>query len=175
MLSIIRVDTAELELAERAVRWDVFVCEQNVPFVLEIDARDLRPDVEHFVAIDPARPDYALGCVRLIPDGARSPDGTSNGSTAPSTHPRAHYHLGRLAVRQEARGTGLGAALVNTIHEWVAHATPSGSEAVVILDAQLQAQGFYEKCGYRATERETFLDAGIWHREMSTVIAGRGD
>ncbi|WP_051259423.1 GNAT family N-acetyltransferase [Schaalia suimastitidis] len=149
-------DTLDLRLAEHAVRWDVFVCEQHVPFVLEIDSHDFDPRVIHLVALpDEAYGQQALGCVRILTD---SP---------------GHYHLGRLAVRAQARGMRLGHALVEAVHDYVAKSTPCSEEACVVLNAQLQAQGFYERAGYRATSRAVFLDAGIEHQEMIRVVAGR--
>ncbi|QWW18932.1 GNAT family N-acetyltransferase [Schaalia sp. 19OD2882] len=159
---IVLADTPEMRSAELAVRWEVFVVEQGVPLVLEMDARDQREDVDHLVALPEKwrSGDPVLGCVRIIPDGVGE-DG------------RTHVHLGRLAVRREARGTGLGAALVRAVHQRVADLTPCGREALVVLDAQVQAQGFYEALGYRTTTGEVFLDAGIEHREMALVVPGR--
>lgn len=150
---ILVADSDELRLEAMSVRWDVFIVEQAVPMVLEIDARDMRLDVLHLAALDEAG--RALGTVRVIPDGDH------------------HFHLGRLAVKREARGSGLGAALVAAVHDEVACRTPRGAQAVVTLDAQVQAQGFYAAQGYEETTGEVFLDAGIEHREMRRILDGR--
>lgn len=146
------------------VRWEVFVDEQDVPMVLEIDARDFRSDVIHLVALDEAlaesfpsaacvpESELVVGTVRIIPDGGH------------------HYHLGRLAVLARARGQLVGAALVEAVHDYVRMLTPVGERATIVLDAQLQARGFYERLGYRVTSEETFMDAGIEHCEMAIII-----
>lgn len=138
-----------------SIRWDVFVVEQHVPMVLEIDARDFNPAVTQFIAEDEAG--HPVGTVRLIPDGDDC------------------YHLGRLAVRQEARGSGCGAALVNALHEEVKRRTPAGRHARVDLDAQLQAQGFYERLRYVSHGDDTFWDAGIEHRHLAQLIEGTAE
>jgi len=152
---VVEAATRELRLAEIAIRWEVFVEEQRVPPVLEIDARDFRDDVAHLIALDEAG--RALGVVRLIPDRP------------------GHFHLGRLAVRAGARGDGVGAGLVRALHGLVARRTPAGHDATVTLDAQIQARGFYERLGYTGVPGEPFLDAGIWHRTMRRTVTGTGD
>ncbi|MCI1641281.1 MAG: GNAT family N-acetyltransferase [Actinomyces sp.] len=150
---VVEATSRELRMAEIAIRWDVFVVEQGVEPVLEIDARDFRDDVVHLAALEDGT-ERALGVVRLIPDGDD------------------HYHLGRLAVRIEARGSGAGAALVRAVHDLVARRTPAGREGLITLDAQIQAMGFYRRLGYAETGSEPFLDAGIWHRTMSRTVQG---
>ncbi|MGO3795700.1 MAG: GNAT family N-acetyltransferase [Pauljensenia sp.] len=141
-----------LRAQEIQVRWEVFVCEQDVPMVLEVDARDFRSDVVHLVALDASG--RALGVVRVIPDG----DG--------------HFHLGRLAVRREARGRGIGAHLVRAVHTLLLGQARAGASLVpvVVLDAQVQAVGFYEALGYARTPGDVFLDAGIEHVTMSKTL-----
>lgn len=145
-----RSDAARLEGI--AIRLEVFVVEQSVPLVLEIDARDQDPSVEHLLAVKDGR---SLGTVRLIPDG------------------EGRWHLGRLAVRAEARGLKVGALLVEALHSLVASRTPAGQDALVLLDAQVRAKGFYERQGYVETTGEVFDDAGIAHVEMGRSVAGR--
>lgn len=165
-IRIVPVTTEDLRRGMVNVRWEVFVEEQDVPMVLEIDARDFRSDVIHLVAIDEAaaeafpsavcvrEAELVVGTVRIIPDGDH------------------HYHLGRLAVLARARGQSVGAALVEAVHDYVRMLTPLGVQAQILLDAQLQARGFYERLGYRATSEQTFWDAGIEHCEMATLIDG---
>lgn len=69
--------------------------------------------------------------------------------------------LGRLAVRQVARGLGVGAAVVRGLE---GAAAQLGLRAVD-LHAQTHALGFYERLGYQAYGPE-FEDAGIGHRAM---------
>jgi predicted GNAT family N-acyltransferase len=127
-----------------AIRREVFVTEQAVPEELEHDAHD--ESAEHLLALVDGRP---VGVGRLVVED----DGVG--------------HLGRLAVRAEARGTGTGAALVRAIE---ARAVALGLRRVV-LAAQLPALGFYQRLGYVAYGPE-FDDAGIRHRMMARDLPG---
>lgn len=146
------------------VRLEVFVGEQAVPFVQEIDARDFLATTIHVLAA--GADGAALGAGRLLRDPARP----------------GRVHLGRLAVRRIARGTGLGARLVAAL-EGAAPAVPApGAGAAVpgdggitvVLSAQERAMGFYERCGYREVGGGRYLDAGIWHRDMARTLPGAG-
>lgn len=138
--------------AAYAVRYDVFVGEQQVPAELELDALDEQAD--HFVAYDHGR---AVGAGRLVvePAGFEGAD--------PALGPVGH--LGRLAVRPQARGTGLGVALVRAIEARAAQR----ALVVVALSAQTHATGFYERLGYTAYGG-VFDDAGLPHRWMSRLL-----
>lgn len=129
--------------ALQQVRWDVFVLEQNVPPVLEIDARDFSPDTVHIVA---QQGGDIIGTGRIIRD---SPN---------------NFHIGRLAVTRNARGTGVGRELMLALQREIQ--TLGQGEIHIFLDAQVAAQGFYESLGYVPTERDRFYDAGIEHLEM---------
>ena len=135
-----------------AVRHDVFVTEQGVPADLELDEHD--DTAEHVVAYDGRT---ALGAGRLVTE----PPGFAG--TDPVLGPVGH--LGRLAVRPEGRGTGLGVALVRAIE---ARATDLGLR-VMVLGAQTQAIGFYERLGYTAYG-DVFDDAGLPHRWMRRLL-----
>lgn len=134
MIEIVTV-TTEQELSDAyAVRMQVFVEEQGVPADMELDELDETAD--HFLARLDGQP---VGAGRLI---VRDEVGV----------------LGRLAVLPQTRGTGLGVALVRAIEERVrARGLPA-----LELHAQTQAEGFYERLGYRAYG-EIGLDAGIPH------------
>ena len=151
------------------VRLEVFVGEQAVPFVQEIDARDFLATTIHVLAA--GADGAALGAGRLLRDPAR-PD---------------RVHLGRLAVRRIARGTGLGARLVAALEAAAptalalapgagasGPAIPGVAGITVVLAAQEQAMGFYERCGYREVGGGRYLDAGIWHRDMARTLPGVG-
>ena len=134
------------------VRLEVFVGEQAVPFVLEIDARD-----------------EELTTIHLL---ARGADGTPLGAGRILMEPEepGRVHLGRLAVRSVARGTGLGARIVVAL-EQTALSHSGRSRAEVVLSAQEQAMGFYERCGYRVLDGRRYLDAGIWHQDMARTVS----
>jgi predicted GNAT family N-acyltransferase len=156
----VRLATDDVERAAAyVVRTDVFVTEQGVPADLELDELDEVAD--HFVAYDEetgaAGGDRAVGAGRLVVEEPGF-EGTD-----PGLGPVGH--LGRLAVRPETRGTGLGVDLVRAIE---ARAAARGLR-VVALSAQTQALGFYERLGYTAYGPE-FDDAGLPHRWMSRTL-----
>ncbi|RZS82897.1 putative GNAT family N-acyltransferase [Motilibacter rhizosphaerae] len=126
------------------VRYEVFVQEQAVPEELERD--DLDAAATHWLAV---AGDEVVGTVRMVPE---------HGDTA---------HLGRLAVRAPARGTGVGRLLVAAVED---EGRALGLTSCV-LGAQVQAVPFYERLGYAAYGEE-FDDAGIPHRWMRKPLQG---
>ena len=148
-------ETDRLRTAVVDVRLEVFVGEQAVPFMLEIDARDEEPTTIHLLASGADGTPLGAGRILLEPE-----------------HP-VRVHLGRLAVRRIARGTGLGAHVVAALEE--AALRYSGDPSVeVVLSAQEQAMGFYERCGYRVLNGRRYLDAGIWHQDMARTVSATG-
>ncbi len=103
-----------------AIRFEVFVEEQQVPIAEELDAMDA--ECLHALAFSPQGEAVATG--RLLPDG----------------------HIGRMAVRRSERKKGVGAAV---LHALVEAAQERGFKEVV-LGAQLHAKGFYLKQGFVA-------------------------
>ncbi|MET7572622.1 GNAT family N-acetyltransferase [Streptomyces sp. NPDC005492] len=135
-----------------AVRKDVFVVEQGVPQEIEYDAYD--EAATHVLAV---REDGTpLGTGRLL-YGEAAAAKTDGDLTVGS--------LGRLAVTKEARGLGVGVALVRAIED----AARARGLAAVDLHAQTHALGFYERLGYEAYGPE-FPDAGIPHRAMRRAL-----
>ncbi|MER7562707.1 GNAT family N-acetyltransferase [Streptomyces sp. NPDC048523] len=135
-----------------AVRKEVFVGEQGVPEDIEYDAYDAV--AVHVLAV---REDgVPLGTGRLLFGEAAA--GKTGGDASVGS-------LGRLAVTREARGLGVGAALVRAVEE----AARARGLAAVDLHAQTHALGFYERLGYVAYGPE-FPDAGIPHRAMRRVL-----
>ncbi|RCV54515.1 GNAT family N-acetyltransferase [Marinitenerispora sediminis] len=137
MLSINLAESFQDRARVFVIRGAVFVAEQRVPVEEEWDDRDL--DADHFLALLDGVP---TGAGRLAVDGDEG-------------------LLGRLAVLPEARGTGVGAALVRAIER---RAAERGLRAVE-LHAQTHALDFYARLGYTAYGAE-FMDAGIPHRHM---------
>ncbi|MGM0982386.1 MAG: GNAT family N-acetyltransferase [Pseudomonadota bacterium] len=127
-------DWAALGEAAGEIRRRVFIEEQQVPREEEWDGRDV--DCRHFLALHDGIP---LGTARLLPDA----------------------HIGRVAVLVEARGLGIGVALMRAAIE----AARRDGHARVELAAQTHALAFYEPLGFLAYGDE-FLDAGIPHRNM---------
>lgn len=137
-----RVEDGEGFAGAWAVRMEVFVVEQEVPVELERD--ELDAVATHWMARLDGEP---VGTVRLVEE----PDGVA--------------HLGRLAVRKLARGTGLGGRLVRVVEE---EARARGLTRCV-LGAQVRAMPFYERLGYEGYG-EIFDDAGIPHRWMARSL-----
>ncbi|MFD4573679.1 GNAT family N-acetyltransferase [Streptomyces sp. NPDC058417] len=147
----VAVDPADRE-ACFAVRKEVFVAEQGVPEDLEYDALDA--GALHVLAV---RADgVPLGTGRLLSGAAAA--ARVGGDPAVGS-------LGRLAVTREARGLGVGAALVRAVEE----AARGLGLTAVDLHAQTHALGFYTRLGYEVYGPE-FPDAGIPHRAMRRAL-----
>ncbi|MCF2705670.1 GNAT family N-acetyltransferase [Arcanobacterium haemolyticum] len=133
------------------IRLEVFVEEQHVPIDEEIDAHDSDSSTIHVLAdVD----GEAAGTLRVLPEGP------------------GHCHIGRVALRKVARGTGLGRKIMDYAAEVALERCCDDTGTVVIeLSAQVQAIGFYEACGYELIPGEPYLDAGIPHRDMKLVIS----
>jgi len=121
------------------VRHAVFVDEQKVPADIELDEFD--PVSLHALAFDVEG--RVLGTGRLLPDG----------------------HIGRMAVLRQARGIGVGRALLRALMQ----AARARGDREVLLSAQTHAIAFYERFGFVA-EGEAYDDAGIPHRMMRLVF-----
>lgn len=119
----------------QAIRYEVFIIEQNVPVELEWDEMDAQS--VHAVIYDENNKAIATG--RLLPDG----------------------HIGRMAVREAARGKGVGGRILEAL---IAEAQRRGDRAV-ILNAQTHAEPFYRRFGF-TREGDEFMDAGIPHIVM---------
>lgn len=128
-------DWATLGSDATAIRFEVFVDEQKVPAEIELD--DMDAVCLHAVAYDDAG--NAIGTGRLLPDG----------------------HIGRMAVRQPGRGTGVGGAILTLLMD---KARERG-DAAVVLNAQTVAAPFYARHGF-VQQGEQFEEAGIAHVEM---------
>ena len=126
---------AELGALSRSVRETVFIIEQGVPKELEWDEFDAVS--RHVIARDSNG--EVIGTGRLLPDG----------------------HIGRMAVLAAWRGKQVGRALMERL---IAEAAQQQLRPL-LLHAQVQAIGFYEKLGFVA-EGTTFMEAGIPHRLM---------
>lgn len=80
-----------------------------------------------------------VGCGRLLPDG----------------------RIGRMAVDKAFRGKGIGRAILKRLLQL---ARLNGHRSV-ILNAQMQAAGFYQNAGFQVSS-DTFEEAGIEHVQM---------
>ncbi|WP_151718580.1 GNAT family N-acetyltransferase [Gemmobacter serpentinus] len=121
-----------------ALRRAVFIEEQGISEADELD--DLDGQAVHLLAVMSGE---SVGTARLLQKGTTG-------------------KIGRVCVLPQARGTGLGAALIRA---GIAHFEARPGFARVYLSAQTHALGFYEKLGFVA-EGEAYDDAGIPHRDM---------
>jgi predicted GNAT family N-acyltransferase len=128
--------------AALALRHEVFVEEQGVPVELEVDEHD--DDALHLVALDQ---DRLVGTCRVVRDGARA-------------------KFGRLVVARDARGAGIGRALL----DYAERRSRADGAHEMVLTAQVAAMGLYERAGYTA-RGDVFLDAGIEHMTMEKALA----
>jgi predicted GNAT family N-acyltransferase len=130
------VDEA-LELRRR-----VFVGQQGV--TLEADRDGLDPEATHIVAVDGGR---VVGTCRLVFE-----EGVAR--------------LGRMAVEDDRRGRGLGAAMLDAAE---LEARAAGAE-LIRLHAQLAARSLYERGGFEVRGDE-FMEEGIPHVTMEKALA----
>lgn len=136
------------------LREEVFVIEQGIPLEIELDDADDR--AIHFVAISGRE---VIGTARLVVKG-RSGQGKSG--------QRKSGKIGRMAVRKDWRGKGVGTALIDFIKK----SSKRKRLIALYLHAQESALSFYEALGFR-TEGERFYEAGIPHRKMVFNDGGR--
>ncbi len=121
------------------IRNEVFVVEQQVDVALELDEMDVV--CLHAVAYDANGQPIATG--RLLPDG----------------------HIGRMAVRKNGRGQGIGGAVLQAL---MAAARQRGDQQVM-LNAQTHAAPFYANHGFEQ-EGDEFMEAGIAHIAMRAAL-----
>jgi ElaA protein len=127
--------------AAKAIRFEVFVDEQHVPADLELDELDAM--ARHWLAWDS---ETAIGTARAV----RKDFG---------------WKIGRVAVRRDWRGRGVGLALMRAIID----AARRAEVRELQLESQTHALAFYERLGFVA-EGPEFDDAGIPHRLMRLAL-----
>lgn len=130
------VDEA-LELRRR-----VFVDEQRV--ALDADRDGLDPEATHLVAVDAGQ---ILGTCRLVFDNGLA-------------------RLGRMAVEPDARGRGIGAAILDAAER----ASRAAGAERIRLHAQTAARSLYERAGFQVRGEE-FVEEGIPHLTMEKPLA----
>ncbi|MDP3822768.1 MAG: YbgC/FadM family acyl-CoA thioesterase [Burkholderiales bacterium] len=130
------------ELGERAqaIRTQVFIEEQNIPAEMEWDAVDAQ--AVHALALN--RFGLALATGRLL------------------QHAPGVGRIGRMAVSQTVRGSGVGRAVLDALTDT---ARQRGDHEIV-LHAQTSAQAFYARSGFNP-RGVVFEEAGIAHIEMA--------
>lgn len=134
---------SELGEAASALRTRVFVQEQRIPASLEWDEADA--GALHAVAYN--RLGQAVGTGRLL----QPQPGVAQ--------------VGRMAVHEVLRGSGVGQAVFRAL----AHAAADRGDRELMLHAQRTAQDFYRGLGLRP-RGEPFVEAGIPHQEMAATL-----
>jgi len=129
--------------AMMALRFEVFVDEQQVPPELEDDGLDAQ--ARH---------------VLLLLDG--SPAGTARWRRLAGGEAKVE----RVAVRAALRGQGLGGRIMDAVEEDIRAA----GVRTIVLAAQASAIPFYELRGYRGVGPR-FMEAGIEHLRMERDAA----
>ncbi len=94
----------------------------------------------HYLAMED---EQAIGCVRLLPTG----------------------HVGRMAVLPQWRRKGIGSQLLDACEDRARQLQLDQ----IRLSAQVSAIPFYTAAGY-ALSSDTYMDAGIPHRDMYKVL-----
>ena len=129
----------EIDPSFRNLRIEIFVKEQGVPEENEFDDYDLQ--VPHLVIFSDGE---AVATGRNIPYGENT------------------VKIGRIAVKKEKRGLGLGEKIVK---ELLSKAKEDGAKTVKV-GAQTHAVGFYEKCGFKLVGTPEYLEENIPHYDM---------
>lgn len=136
----------ELRGDAQPLRSSVFVQEQGIPPAIETDPQD----EAHLHAVAYNRFGVPVGTGRLI---AQAPGEGRIG------------RIGRMAVRADLRGSGIGTALL----EALTRAARERGDQEIHLHAQHDAAPFYERAGYRP-HGEPFEEAGVRHLEMRRAL-----
>lgn len=124
------------------LRTEVFVVEQKCPYQ-EVDGRDLEGDTCHLMAWDD---DRLLAYLRLL-------DPISQGGDVV---------IGRVVIAEQARGQGLGHALMEQALKQAQRHWP---ETPIYLSAQAHLQDYYGRYGFIVAGEE-YLEDGIPHIGM---------
>ncbi len=142
-----KIITTELDLQTAfAIRRKVFIEEQQIPEDEEYDEFDtLGAACEHILVYFNGQP-IGTGRLRVV-DG--------------------YGKLERICILQAFRKYGLGKVIIQKLEEMTREKGLMKSK----LNAQVYAEGFYEKYGYKRTGEE-FMDGGIPHILMKKPLIG---
>lgn len=144
------------------LRVDIFVHEQQTPYA-EIDDTDAAPTTNHILVWErtDATPTNLIGCARLAPiTAAELKAYTGKGISLDDATPLSQ--LGRVAVAQEERGSGLSGELMRNALRLAYEQYPDRD---VVLTAQKPLADFYAEYGFEVLGEE-YLDSGVPHLPM---------
>ncbi|WP_203640947.1 GNAT family N-acetyltransferase [Levilactobacillus andaensis] len=120
--------------AALSLRQATFVTERGISRDVEFDDRDT-PERQYVVAYQ--RPELPVGTLRLEPQSD------------------TEMRFGRVCTSQAVRGQGIGSQVLRAGEDWAkAHGFTIG-----IIDGELTAKTFYERCGYHVVG-EPFAEDG---------------
>jgi predicted GNAT family N-acyltransferase len=140
----------EAELLQAlAIREVVFIEEQHVPEGIERDAEDATAFQVLAFSVG-----HAIGTGRLV-----------TLAKAPAEFPGKWGQIGRMAVLQSHRNSGVGSLLLAELEAEARRQRMRGLR----MHAQLSALSFYQRHGYTAVG-PVFLEAGIDHLEMRKLL-----
>ncbi|AXI08808.1 GNAT family N-acetyltransferase [Oceanobacillus zhaokaii] len=135
---IIKIVESDNELQQAyKVRMEVFVNEQKVPEEIEIDEHE--DAATHFIGYEGAKP-IAASRLRFVEEYGK---------------------LERICILKDYRGKSHGMEIINAMESVIIDKGYKQAK----LNAQTQAEGFYQKLGYDTVSGD-FLDAGIPHVTM---------
>ncbi len=126
------------------LRWKLLRAPWNQARGSEVD--ELEDQCFHLMAVDDK--DKILGVARLQYNS--------------NTEAQIRY----MAVAETSERKGIGRELVNTIEQHV----KKSSHKLIILDAREEAVGFYQKLGYKITEKSYLLFDVIQHYRMVKAL-----
>ncbi|QDQ02479.1 GNAT family N-acetyltransferase [Lysinibacillus fusiformis] len=140
-----KIITTELDLQTAfAIRRKVFIEEQQIPEDEEYDEFDaLDAACEHILVYFNGQP-VGTGRLRVV---------------------EGYGKLERICILQAFRKWGLGKVIIQKLEEMTREKGLTKSK----LNAQVYAEGFYEKYGYKRTGEE-FMDGGIPHILMKKPL-----
>ena len=134
--------TAPQLYAIMALRQEVFVVEQNCPY-LDADGKDLKG--WHVVGYD--NDGQLVAYARLLPKGVSYEN---------------HLSIGRVVVAAHLRGSGTGRRLMITAIDYLEQYFPGNN---IKISAQTYLRAFYESFGF-VVSGEEYLEDGIPHFPM---------
>jgi len=143
MVSVEVGSWADLGAQAQRIRSAVFVEEQGVPAEMDWDADD-------------------AGCTHAV---ARNRFGVPLATGRVLAHSPGVAQIGRMAVSQGLRGSGIGRAVLDALLQ----AARVRGDREVLLHAQTSAADFYRRAGFTPRGQE-FEEAGIVHIEMTRVL-----
>ena len=163
----------EMELC-KSLRQAIFVQEQKVPEEAEVDGKD--DQAFHIVCYVPDNANasgesssslVATGRVLIVPalNETTSLSGDHNGYVSCNNSP-THAILGRIAVRADHRGKGIGRRIVQEL-ERIAR---SEGAVQASLTPHHYLERFYASLGYSRTPNES-RDEWIWINEYCKLIS----